>query len=273
MSIKIDWVEIPGGIFTYGLSEDWVRNILSPITTLVPSIIERRSQKLYDETPERQVELPTFYISRFLITCSQEYEFAQSKHRYSYCNVFTDNNQQSVLHDLKKDAKKHRQHPATTQWHFAVAFCDWLGARLPTSAEWEKAARGTDGRLYPWGNEWDASRGSFTIRPGDNRFRTSAVNAHPTGQSPYGVMDMAGNTFEWTCSVELSITGGTVLRDQVICRSCSGDFTALDNNFDPDWLRNRVTAINHAGMYGGDTPFIGFRPVLDKWQKQTWSGL
>ncbi|MBI3270012.1 MAG: SUMF1/EgtB/PvdO family nonheme iron enzyme [Planctomycetes bacterium] len=171
-----------------------------------------------DERPEHAVEVAAFRIGRFPITNEQYHAFVDATgHR------------RPNTRDNGRPPADWRTHPVVgVSWQDSAAYCCWLSEatglvyRLPTEAEWEKAARGTDGREYPWGNEWReglANDASSRLRS------TSPVGVFPAGASPYGCLDMAGNVWEWCSSLykgylyhahdgreNTSATGARVLR-------------------------------------------------------------
>jgi len=133
-----------------------------------------------DERPQRRVYLDGYWIDKNLVTVAQYRKFCQATER-----------QMPGLPDWSKD-----DHPmVNVSWHDAAAYAQWAGKSLPTEAEWEKAARGTDGRIYPWGNAWDGAKCQHSV--GQTAGKTAPVGSFPAGKSPYGCLDMAGNVWEW----------------------------------------------------------------------------
>lgn len=137
-----------------------------------------------DETPQRNIELGEYWISKYPITVAQY-------------TLFTNATNQPAPFDFPQKS----EHPITNvSWYDAVVFCRWVSdltervVRLPTEAEWEKAARSDDGRIYPWGDEFDVTRLNCA---GSKNSSTTPVTQFPGGASAYGAMDMAGNVWEW----------------------------------------------------------------------------
>ncbi|MEK7761082.1 MAG: SUMF1/EgtB/PvdO family nonheme iron enzyme [Nitrospirota bacterium] len=143
-----------------------------------------------DEHPRHRVYLDAYYMDRFEVTVSRYTESMQSTGR------------QDPRYWKQVKTGKHSDLPVIgVDWHDAEAYCRWVGKRLPTEAEWEKAARGTDGRTYPWGNNKPTTRlGNFMKKTLANAYdeRLAPAESYEEGQSPYGLHHMAGNVWEWT---------------------------------------------------------------------------
>jgi len=145
-----------------------------------------------DEKPYHRVYLRAYCIDRFEVTTG-DYEACGKAGK---CRP-TPNGEECSL-----GRKDRRRHPINCiNWDRAEAYCRWKGKRLPTEAEWEKAARGNDDRIYPWGNTPPTCE--YAVFPeqkeetGCGKKRTWEVGSKPRGASPYGLMDMAGNVLEW----------------------------------------------------------------------------
>ncbi len=151
------------------------------------------SEKQSSEKPRHWVDIPyDFWMARFTVTNSQYYAFVKTNKEHP-------------------SFSKWDQPVSNIDWKSATEYCRWLNdhlkselphnlmLRLPTEAEWEKAARGADGREYPWGNEFDKDKCNSS--EGGKGGTTPVGTYSPQGDSPYGCADMAGNVWEWTCSL------------------------------------------------------------------------
>lgn len=134
------------------------------------------------EGPVHEVELDAFYIDKYEVTLAQYLPFMDA----------TGDEGTPFVQD---GAYNQPNQPVVgVFWHQARNYCEWAGGQLPTEAQWEKAAGGTDGRFFPWGSEApDVTRAHFDFSAG-----TLPIGRHPNGASPYGAHDMAGNVWEWT---------------------------------------------------------------------------
>lgn len=190
MRIKFDWVLIPAGEFLMG------------------SDPAQDPHALKSELPQHHFYLPAYRLARTPVTVAQFEAFVNvtayqtTAEQQGFCHnydgsVWTEVEGAFWAHPYggEDNVREKTQHPVTcVSWHDAIAFCDWAGVRLPTEAEWEKGARGTDGRIFPWGNDAPKpDRCNFAGNVGD----TTPVDAYPNGASPYGLLDMTGNVREW----------------------------------------------------------------------------
>jgi formylglycine-generating enzyme required for sulfatase activity len=141
-----------------------------------------RTGKFFDsERPEQRVNLASYYIDIFEVTNS-EYKL--------FFDATKKNRPTSWADGTFEDGRD--KHPVNNvTWYDARAYCEWAGKRLPSEAEWEKAARGPDGNEYPWGMEYDKDKAN--LESGD----TSPVGSYKEDKSYYGVYDMSGNVMEW----------------------------------------------------------------------------
>lgn len=206
-TMQIDWIKIPAGDFIYG----------------------------YDE----------------IATISNDFLIAKTPITYAQYKIFTDanpdhpipQNWDSESRTFKISLKKHPVVFIT--YAMAEAFCSWAGCRLPSEEEWEKAARGDNGNIYPWGDKMPPN--PYEYANFNKRGLTLPVDNHLKGASPYGVLEMAGNVYEWTTGWYNANNILRVGRGGYFGSSQTHITTRSRKNLHPDF----------------ESKAIGFRPVKD----------
>jgi formylglycine-generating enzyme required for sulfatase activity len=232
-------VLIPGGSFLFGSRED-------------------DKQARSDEKPQRTIELPDFYMDVYPTTNEQYCIFLnetqpddQKLGRWINLQGSFENEKCRIIKDQKNYAIESgfERYPVIyVTWYGAKAYSDWAGKQLPTEQQWEKAARGTEGLIYPWGNYFDEVLCNYGVKYKG----TTPVNKFEQGKSRYGCYDMAGNVWEWTC------TNHTTKHEQDDFQK-SNEYPVLRGGswFDVSDCCRCAIRLNYFPQFGND--FIGFR--------------
>jgi len=236
------WVTIPAGTFQMGAqSKDPAKGNYDPEANA-------------DESPVHVVELNAFQIGRCPVTVEEYGQFLKDE-GYGDQQWWKGGGfgQKAAPGDWEEQMR-HRSRPVVNvTWYEAAAYCAWAGGRLPTEAEWERAARGTEGRKYPWGNEApDASRANYG---GTTVGHASPVGLFPRGKTPEGMVDMAGNVWEWVADWYADDYHGKSPRENPPGPK-RGDYRVLRGGswFYPSWLLRSARRLGLAPVHW----YVGF---------------
>ena len=186
-------VRVPPGAFVMGTSAAQ-ESELSKKLSLPPNILGA-------EMPQSSLTLSEFYIDQTPVTNAEYKKFLDTDPQRDVPFLLLPQAQPANWDRQTRAYPSARaQYPvALVSWKDASAYCRWAGKRLPTEAEWEKAARGGDGRLWPWGNDWDATRSNGAEQ---GLLDATPVGKYPAGASPSGALDMSGNVWQWTSTLD-----------------------------------------------------------------------
>lgn len=238
-------VLIPAGPFVMGTDQEDTEQRAAEFGLMKPWF--------EDEHPARTVTLPAFYIDRYEVTQGEYQTFVLATSRPA------------------PPGWQGRRHPpglarfpvVSVTWADADAYCRWAGKRLPTEAEWEKAARGFEGRLYPWGDRYEPGRANI----GGAKNGPTVVGSYPKGQTPEGVFDLAGNVWEWTADWYRVLPEADVPSERP-ARVLRGSSWSGVGHFGPEVLE-QILAHNARGSFRlyadpeGRLNDVGFRCVKD----------
>ena len=232
--VEMEFVRIPAGEFLMGsdpgVDQDAERN----------------------EFPQHPVYLDEYWIGKFPVT-NEQYQVFVAVTKTKSPKLW-------IKSDIPKGKEKHPV--GYINWKDSRDFCYWLSKKtrlkidLPTEAQWEKAARGTDGRIYPWGN---ASPDKSLANYDENISDTTEVGSYPDGVSPYGIVDMAGNVWEWVSDWYGSYPSGSVTDPQ---GPSTGDYRVLRGGSWYDVAGNIRSAIRYRDLPAFALNYYGFRCAL-----------
>jgi formylglycine-generating enzyme required for sulfatase activity len=287
------WVEIPEGEFDSGLSEDQKEFIWRQLLeksgyherslserNLMDTAVEKLRQNKplgYEESkvfgnihppsfsiPHRKVWIRRFYIARFPLLSTQYDLLKKGQSPDTIPGV----QEVSETWMSRRGEPVYNRCAAFISDNSIFKLCEQYDLRIPTTDEWEKAARGTDGRLYPWGNEWDESRGFFYY--GQKRDKTCAggevpVDAYPEGVSPYGLWNMAGDLPELVILAAGEYTNWHVeFHGETIGIGEKGQHPRGSSQEDA-WS-------DHIVALKGYGDWVTARLAMDEWPQHYWSG-
>ncbi|MBT4127130.1 MAG: SUMF1/EgtB/PvdO family nonheme iron enzyme [Nitrospina sp.] len=175
-----DMVMVPAGPFLMGVDKE-VNKKVEKMSKRAKLKYAVSREAFHDEGPAHNVILDGYYLDKYEVSNKQYGDFMKA----------TDHPAPAYWDDHRRN--KPQQPVSGVNWNDANSFCSWANKRLPTEAEWEKAARGPDGFKYPWGNDLDDNKANY----GRKDEVTANIDSYPEGKSPYGNYNMAGNVFEW----------------------------------------------------------------------------
>ncbi len=221
---------IPAGVFTMGSTSEereYAYRLDKQVT---------RPYGWYEKETRKEVKTDSFCIDRYPITNGKYKEFLdETGNREPYISPESYQHQGFLVHSYEKVREflwregsfppDREDHPVVlVSLKYAMSYCSWKGNkmgrryRLPTEEEWEKAARGVDSRIFPWGNEWNPDY----LNSGDRYESTTPVSTFSQGRSVYGVYDLVGNLFEWTSTPWEKMTPGKQ-GEKFVLKGCSWD--------------------------------------------------
>jgi formylglycine-generating enzyme required for sulfatase activity len=245
---KENWVRVDGGTFLVGAQKS------------DPKTWNHDPEANEDESPVHEVEVSPFFIGRYPVTVFEYDRFIASSGYADEKFWKAGGRGETAAPGLWQQQLRYPNRPVVeVSWYEAAAYCEWARGRLPSEAEWERAARGgRDGMRFPWGGqEPDQFRANYSER---GPRQPTPVGMYPDGATPQGIQDLAGNVFEWTADEWCGYAGAAARDPEDLEKGEEKVIRGGSWNSYPWWLRVSFRSRNGAGVRVDD---IGFRCVRE----------